>query len=120
VAAPVPGDRRPFRKEEMTEEQMAQAYQNRHDLREMYTRENTERRRIGSHTLRRYLTQAQDKLLTAQMVKIRDEYETANNDDVVLVFVQQQVAAGKGGEFDAKLLDLAQKARIPKRTQPFR
>ncbi|MFO1533734.1 MAG: hypothetical protein ABR562_08610 [Thermoplasmatota archaeon] len=109
-------DRRPFRKVEMTEEQMAQSYQNRHDLREMYTRENTERRRVGSHTLRRLLTTAQDKQLTAHMVKIRDEYETANNDDVVIAYVQQQVAAGKAAEFDAKLVELAKGAKVPKRT----
>ena len=111
----MPSDRRPFRKEEMTEEQMAQSYQNTHDLREMYTRENTERRRIGSHTLRRLLTTAQDKTLTAQMVKVRDEYEVANNDDVVLAWVQAQVAAGKAAEFDPRLVEAAGKASIPKR-----
>jgi len=112
----VTGDRLPFRKVEMTEEQMAQSYQNSHDLREMYTRENTERRRVGSHTLRRLLTTAQDKTLTAQMVKVREAYETANNDDVVLAFVQQQVAAGKGDEFDLRLVEMAKKAVVPKRT----
>lgn len=112
----MPGDRRPFRKVEMTEEQMARSYQNSHDLREMYTRENTERRRVGSHTLRRMLTTAQDKALTAQMVKIRDEYETANNDDVVLVYVKAQMALGKEAEFDPKLVEMAKAANIPKRT----
>ena len=102
----------------MTEEQTAQSYQNKHDLREMYTRENTERRRVGSHTLRKMLTTLQDKQLTAQMVKVREEYQTANNDDVVLAYVKAQVAAGKAAEFDPKLVDLANKAVIPKRTSP--
>jgi 6-phosphofructokinase len=102
----------------MTEEQMAQSYQNKHDLREMYTRENTERRRVGSHTLRRYLTQAQDRALTAQMVKVREEFQTANNDDVVIAWVKQQVAAGKEAEFDPKLVEIAKKAEIPKRYTP--
>jgi len=115
----MPGDRRPFRAEELTEEQMASIGGSKHDLREMYTRENTERRRIGSHTLRRLLTQAQDKALTAHMVKLRGEYEVANNDDVVLVFVQQQVAAGKGAEFDPKLVEAAAKAHIGPRTTPL-
>lgn len=103
----------------MTAEEVAHSYQNHHDLREMYTRENTERRRVGSHTLRRHLTQAQDKTLTAQMVRIRAEYETANNDDVVVVWVQQQVAAGKASEFDPRLLEAAGKAVVPKRTTPL-
>jgi hypothetical protein len=100
---------------ELTDDQAAAAFFNKHDLREMYTRENTERRRIGSHTLRRFLTAAQDKALTAQMVKVRDEYEVANNDDVVLAWVQGQVAAGKAAEFDARLVEAAGKAAIPKR-----
>lgn len=114
----MPSDRRPFRKVEMTEEQVAQSFENKHDLRETYTRDNTERRRVGSHTLRKMLTTLQDKQLTAQMVKIREAYQTANNDDVVLAYVQQQLAAGKEAEFDAKLVELAKKAVVPKRTTP--
>ena len=111
-------DRSPFRKQPFTEEEAAKLYHNSHDLREMYTRENTERRRAGAHTLRRMLTTAQDKALTAHMVKIRDEYETTNNDDVVVVFVQKAVAEGKAGDFDPKLVEYATTAVVPKRTTP--
>lgn len=111
-------DRSPFRKAELSDEDAAKMFHNAHDLREMYTRENTERRRAGAHTLRKYLTTAQDKLLTAQMTKIRDEYETSNNDDVVVVFVQKAIEAGKIAEFDAKLVEYAKKAVVPKRTTP--
>ena len=111
----MPGDRAPFRKAEMTDEELRQAYHNAHDLREMYTRENTERRRVGGHTLRRYLTTPQDKALTAKMVKLRDEYAVANNDDVVLVFAQGLIAEGKEAELDPKLAEAAKKATIPKR-----
>jgi hypothetical protein len=111
----MPGDRAPFRKREMTEEEAQSSYHNTHDLREMYTRENTERRRAGAHTLRRYLTTAQDKALTAKMVKLRDEYAVANNDDVVLVFAQGLIAEDKEAELDPKLAEAAKKATIPKR-----
>jgi hypothetical protein len=111
----VPGDRSPFRKEELSEEDAERAYHSKHDLREMYTRENTERRRAGSHTLRRHLTTAQDKLFIARGVKIRAEYLTANNDDVVLALVQQLLAEGKEPELDPRLVELAKKAQVPKR-----
>lgn len=111
----MPGDRAPFRKSELTDEQAAAAYHSKHDLREMYTRDNVERRRVGSHTLRRYLTVAQDKQYIAKALKIRDEYVVANNDDVVLVLVQQWVAEGKAAEVDPRLVDAAKKAVIPKR-----
>jgi hypothetical protein len=111
----VPGDRSPFRKVELSDEEAERAYHSKHDLREMYSRENTERRRAGAHTLRRYLTTAQDKLFIARGVKIRDEYLTANNDDVVLVLVQHLVAEGKEAEVDPRLVELAKKAVIPKR-----
>ncbi|MES2155330.1 MAG: hypothetical protein V4510_09370 [bacterium] len=111
-------DRTPFRKQPFSDEEAEKLYHNSHDLREMYTRENTERRRAGAHTLRRYLTTAQDKLLTAHMTKIRDEYETANNDDVVVVFVQKAIAEGKTAEFAPQLVEYAKKAVVPKRTTP--
>lgn len=111
----MPGDRAPFRKEELSEEQAAAAYHSKHDLREMYSRENVERRRAGAHTLRRYLTTAQDKLFIARGVKIRDEYQVANNDDVVLVLAQQLIAEGKEPEVDPRLAELAKKAHVPKR-----
>ena len=119
MAVPSTADRSPFRKSEMSDEAAAAAYTNKHDLREMYTRENTERRRTGSHTLRRLLTQAQDKALTARMVKIRDEHEVANNDDVVIVFVQELLEQGKQAEVDPKLVEAAKGVRIRKRSGPF-
>lgn len=115
VAHLVPGDRAPFRKSELTDDQATGAYHSGHDLREMYTRDNVERRRIGSHTLRRYLTVAQDKQFIAKALKIRDEYEVANNDDVVVVLVQQWLAEGKAAEVDPKLAEAAKKAVVPKR-----
>src|SRR5688500_14387578 len=99
----------------MSDEQAQNAYHSKHDLREMYTRENVERRRAGSHTLRRMLTAPQDKLFIARGVKIRDEYQVANNDDVVVVLVQQLIAEGKEPELDPKLADLAKKAAVPRR-----
>ena len=113
----MPGDRAPFRKTELSDEEADRAYHSKHDLREMYTRENTERRRAAAHTLRRYLTTAQDKLFIARGVKIRDEYATANNDDVVLVLAQHLIAEGKEAELDPRLAEMAKKAVVPKRTQ---
>jgi hypothetical protein len=122
VVAPVPGDasdRSPFRKAELSDEQAQNAYHSKHDLREMYTRENVERRRAGAHTLRRMLTTAQDKLFIARGVKIRAEHQVANNDDVVIVLAQQLIAEGKEPELDPKLADLAKRTAIPKRDGPF-
>lgn len=110
-----PSDRSPFRKVELGEEEADAAYHSKHDLREMYTRENVERRRAGSHTLRRYLTTAQDKLFIARGVKIRDEYQVANNDDVVVVLAKQLMAEGKEPELDPKLAELAKNTVVPKR-----
>lgn len=115
VGRSVPGDRAPFRKDEMADDQAAAAYHSKHDLREMYSRDNVERRRAGAHTLRRYLTVAQDKQFIAKGMKIRDEYAVANNDDVVLVLAQIMIAEGKEPELDPKLADLAKKAVVPKR-----
>lgn len=115
MAAGVPGDRAPFRKVELTDDEAAASFHGKHDLREMYTRDNVERRRVGSHTLRRYLSVAQDKQFIAKGLKIRDEYDVANNDDVVLALVQQWVAEGKQAEVDPKLLQAAAQAVIPKR-----
>lgn len=112
----MPDDRAPFRKVEPTDEEAAAAYHSKHDLREMYTRDNVERRRAGSHTLRRYLTVAQDKLFIAKALKVRDEFEVANNDDVVIALVQQWIADGKAAEIDAKLVEAAKKAVIPRRS----
>lgn len=111
----MPGDRTPFRKTEFTDEQAAAAYRNHHDLREMYTRENTERRRAGAHTLRKHLTQAQDKALTAKMVKIRAEWDVANNDDVVIAYCQELIAGGKEAELAPALVEAAKKATLRRR-----
>jgi hypothetical protein len=111
----VPGDRSPFVKKELSDDEAEKAYHSKHDLREMYTRDNVERRRVGSHTLRRYLTVAQDKVFLAKGVKIRDEYEVANNDDVVIVLAQQWIADGKESEIAPELVKEAKKAVIPKR-----
>ncbi len=101
----------------MSDEQATAAYHSAHDLREMYTRENTERRRAGAHTLRKHLTGAQDRLLTAKMVKIRDEWDVSNNDDVVLVFCQDLIAQGKAAELAAPLVEAAGKAQLRRRTK---
>ena len=111
----MPGDRAPFRKTEQSEEQANASYHSKHDLREMYTRDNVERRRAGSHTLRKHLSVAQDKLFIAKALKVRDEYQVANNDDVVLVLVQQWIADGKQAEIDPKLVEAAKKTVIAKR-----
>ena len=112
-------DRSPFRKSELSDEQAQNAYHSKHDLREMYTRENVERRRAGAHTLRRMLTTPQDKLFIARGVKIRDEYQVANNDDVVIVLAQQLIAEGKESELNPELCKLAKATVVPKRSRPF-
>lgn len=111
----MPGDRAPFRKAEFSDEAAAAAYRNAHDLRGMYTRENTERRRIGAHTLRRYLTGPQDRALTARMTKLRDAFEVANNDDIVLAYCQELIAAGKEAELAPALVEAAKKAALRRR-----
>ena len=111
--------RAPFRKEEMTDEAAAASFHNRHDLREMYTRESTERRRIGGHTLRRFLTGPQDRLLTAQFVKIRDEWKVENNSDATIVFAQRLIADGKEAELHPELAKLAKSTIVAKRGRPF-
>lgn len=115
----MPFDRAPFRKTEQSEEEAAAAYHGKHDLRDMYTRENTEKRRASGHTLRRYFTPAQDRLFIAKSLKVRDEYDVQNNDDVVVVLVQQWIADGKEAEIDPKLVAIAKQTKIPKRAKPF-
>lgn len=97
----------------------ASAYYSDHDLRQMFSRENAERRRQGSRMLRRLLTQAQDKKIMSQMVKIRDRYDVANSDDVILAWIQEQIAEGKADDYDPRLVELAQKVEIPERDGPF-
>lgn len=104
---------------EVTDEQAAAAFHGKHDLREMYTRENTERRRVSGHTLRRLLTTAQDKLFIAKALKIREEYAIASNSDAVIVLAQMLMAEGKEGELNAELVTLAKTTTVPKRGRPF-
>ncbi len=95
------------------------AYYAEHDLREVYSRENTERRRTSGHTLRKHLTAAQERKMTQAFVGIRDEYDIRNNSDAVIVWVQQQIEAGKGDDFAKKLVELAESIEIPKREVPW-
>lgn len=99
-------------------EESASVYYSSHDLREMFSRENAERRRQGAKTLRRLLSSEQDKKVMNKMVRLREEYEVANNDDVILVWVQQELAAGKGQDIHPDLVAAAKAARIPKRRTP--
>lgn len=90
-----------------------------HDLREMFSRDNAERRRSGGKMVRARLTAAQDKKCMAKMVKIRDAYEVANSDDVVLRWVQMQVEEGNADGIDPVLLETASKVTFPPRTTPW-
>jgi hypothetical protein len=93
----------------------ASVYYSNHNLREMFSRENAERRRGGGKMLRKLLTSAQDKKCMSQMVKIRAQYDVSNNDDVILAWIKMQVEAGKQEGIHADLLDVAAKVAIPER-----
>ncbi len=95
------------------------AYYAEHDLREVYSRENTERRRTSGHTLRKHLSAAQERKMTQAFVGIRDEYDIRNNSDAVIVWVQQQIADGKGDELPERLVELAESIEVPKREVPW-
>ena len=99
-------------------EDVGDAYYSDHGLREMYARENTERRRAGGHTLRKYLTGAQDRKLTSQFTKIRAEWDVSNNNDVVTVFAQLLIAEGNEAELDPKLVAIAKETAVPRRPTP--
>ena len=102
-----------------TDDEIARSpYYSSHDLREMFSRENAERRRQGAKTLRKLLTAKQDKQVLNKMVRIRDEFEVANNDDIILIWVRQQVEAGDTEDIDPRLIEAAHNVRIPKRTTP--
>lgn len=105
--------------EHMAGEVQASVRYSNHDLREMFSRENAERRRAGGKMLRARLTAAQDKKCMAQMVKIRDKYEVSNSDDIVLKWIQLQVADGKADDIDPELLEKAGKVVIPERQEPW-
>lgn len=95
------------------------AYYAEHDLREVFSRENTERRRTGGHTLRKHLSAAQERKMTQAFVPIRTEYEIRNNSDAVIVWAQQQIEAGKGDELPERLVELAGTVVVPKRETPW-
>lgn len=91
------------------------AYYAHHDLREIFSRDNANRRREGGHTLRRLLTDKQDRQMLNVFVKIRDEYAITNNSDAVIVWAQQQIAAGKEEGIDPELVEVAKRVTIPRR-----
>lgn len=95
------------------------AYVADHDLRAVFSRENTERRRTSGSTLRKHLTTAQERKMTQAFVAIREEYDIRNNSDAVIVWVQQQIEAGKADEFDQQLVELAGSIVVPKRESPW-
>lgn len=90
-----------------------------HDLREMFSRDNAERRRTGGKMLRARLTAGQDKKCMAKMVKIREAYDVANNDDVVLRWVQMQVEEGNADDIDDELIGMAKQVTFAPRTTPW-
>ncbi len=94
-------------------------YYSGHDLRATYTRDNTERRRQSSHTLRRFLTAKQDKECLNKFVRLREEFEVANNDDVVLLYARMKIDDGKADELDPRLVELAKATEIKPRQGPF-
>lgn len=97
----------------------ASVYYSNHDLREMFSRDNAERRRHGGKMLRKMLSSAQDKKVMNHMVKIREKYLVANNDDIILAWVKQQIEEGKAEDIDAELIKAAVQADIPERKVPW-
>ncbi len=97
----------------------ASVYYSNHDLREMFSRDNAERRRQGGKMLRKLLTAAQDKKCMAQMVKVRERFEVSNNDDVILAWVKLQIEEGKAGELHEDLLSAAERVKISERKVPW-
>lgn len=106
-------------KSERDGSEIASAYVAGHDLREVFSRENTERRRTSGSTLRKHLTTAQERKMTQAFVAMRKEYDISNNSDAVLVWVQSQIAAGKEADFDDRLIELANSVTVPKRAVPW-
>lgn len=97
----------------------ASAYYSDHDLREMFSRENTSRRRQNGHTLRKYLTDKQDKKILGDFVQIRNEYAVSNNNDILIVWAQKLLEEGKGDDLHPKLVELAKNVDIPRRDPPW-
>ncbi|MHB8632709.1 MAG: hypothetical protein ACYDBQ_01900 [Thermoplasmatota archaeon] len=104
---------------ELTDADAGGAFHGKHDLRAMYTRDNTERRRVSGHTLRRYLTTAQDKLFIARALKIRQEYQIASNSDAVIVLAKGLIAEGKEAELAPDLVKIAKATDIPRRARAW-
>ncbi len=111
-----PGHNKP---ERMDGEIAASVYYSNHDLREMFSRENAERRRSGAKMLRKHLSAKQDKQVLNKLVRIRDEYAVSNNDDLIIVWAQQMVEEGKGEEVPKEIMEVAVRTVIPRRTVPF-
>ncbi len=97
----------------------ASVYYSNHDLREMFSRENAERRRQGGKMLRKLLTAQQDKKCMSQMVKVRERFVVSNNDDVILAWVKMQIEADKAEGIHEDLISVAQRVNIPERTEPW-
>ena len=107
------------RPERLGGEMAASVYYSDHNLREMFSRENAERRRGGGKMLRKHLSAKQDKSVLNKMVRIREEYDVANNDDVIVVWAQMMEEEGKGDEVPAPVREVAKRTVIPKRDRPF-
>lgn len=99
--------------------EIANAYFSSHDLREVFTRQNTERRRQNGATLRRFLTEKQDKKVLQQFIKIREQWQVTNNNDVVIVWAKLMMEEGKEDELHSELVTVAKNAQIKKRDGPF-
>lgn len=97
----------------------ASVYYSNHDLREMFSRDNAERRRQGGKMLRKLLTAQQDKKCMSQMVKVRDRFVVSNNDDVILAWVKIQIEEGKAQDLHEDLIAVANRVTIPERTEPW-
>ncbi len=97
----------------------ASAYYSNHDLREMFSRENAERRRTGGKMLRKHLSAKQDKQVLNKMVRIREEYDVSNNDDIIIAWAHIMNEDGKGDEVPEAIQEVAARTTIPKRTVPF-
>jgi hypothetical protein len=102
-------------KGEKGDSEIKAAYYAHHDLREIFSRDNANRRREAGHTLRRLLSDKQDRQMLSVFVKIRDEYEIMNNSDAVVVWAQQQIAAGNEKDLDPELVEVAKRVTIPRR-----
>ena len=74
---------------------------------------------MSGSTLRKHLTAKQERSMTQDFVKIREEYDVRNNSDAVVVWAQQQIAAGKEAELVDELVTAAKTVSVPKRSVPW-